>query len=157
MTNSLPQRPARRTARKPLSDPYSYVRPQGDFTVGKLFQYPERALQAAARSTRVGKGTTVCIIGGGIAGLVAAYELTQRTGCTVTLLEAEDRFGGRIRTHYFDRNHYGELGAMRIPTDHHGVHHYITALGLATPEPLRPFVMKNPDAFYYFRGPRIAI
>lgn len=42
-------------------------------------------------------GKSVVIIGGGIAGLSAANELL-RNDCTVTLLEAKDRFGGRIRT-----------------------------------------------------------
>lgn len=40
---------------------------------------------------------SVVIIGGGIAGLSAANELL-REGCTVTVLEAKERFGGRIHT-----------------------------------------------------------
>src|SRR5215469_15727752 len=40
---------------------------------------------------------SVVIIGGGIAGLSAADELLQK-GCTVTVLEAKERFGGRIHT-----------------------------------------------------------
>ncbi|HEX4262800.1 MAG TPA: NAD(P)/FAD-dependent oxidoreductase [Verrucomicrobiae bacterium] len=40
---------------------------------------------------------SVVIIGGGIAGLSAANELLRR-GCTVTVLEAKERFGGRIHT-----------------------------------------------------------
>ena len=42
-------------------------------------------------------GKSVVIIGGGIAGLTAARELL-RHDCTVTVLEAKDRFGGRIHT-----------------------------------------------------------
>jgi monoamine oxidase len=42
-------------------------------------------------------GKSVIIIGGGIAGLSAASELL-RHGCTVTVLEAKKRFGGRIHT-----------------------------------------------------------
>jgi monoamine oxidase len=42
-------------------------------------------------------GKSVIIIGGGIAGLSAANELL-RHGCTVTMLEAKKRFGGRIHT-----------------------------------------------------------
>ena len=40
---------------------------------------------------------SVVIIGGGIAGLSAADELLQN-GCTVTVLEAKERLGGRIHT-----------------------------------------------------------
>jgi oxygen-dependent protoporphyrinogen oxidase len=43
----------------------------------------------------------VAIVGGGIAGLSAAYEL-QRRGCSVRVLEASDRPGGVIRTERFD-------------------------------------------------------
>lgn len=40
---------------------------------------------------------TVVIIGAGIAGLVAAYELKKR-GVRVTVLESDSRVGGRIKT-----------------------------------------------------------
>lgn len=40
---------------------------------------------------------SVVIVGGGIAGLSAADELLEN-GCTVTVLEAKERFGGRIHT-----------------------------------------------------------
>jgi monoamine oxidase len=42
-------------------------------------------------------GKSVVIIGGGVAGLSAANELL-RNGCTVTVLEAKDRMGGRVHT-----------------------------------------------------------
>src|SRR5215471_19290384 len=57
-------------------------------------------------------GKSVVIIGGGIAGLSAAHELLQN-GCTVTVLEAKDRFGGRIHT-IRDGNAPIELGAEFI-------------------------------------------
>lgn len=41
-----------------------------------------------------GKGASVVILGGGIAGLVAAYEL-RKQGYRCTLLEARSRPGGR--------------------------------------------------------------
>src|SRR5882672_8129284 len=43
----------------------------------------------------------VAVVGGGISGLAAAYEL-QRLGVSVRVLEASDRPGGVIRTDRFD-------------------------------------------------------
>ncbi len=71
----------------------------------------------------------IVILGAGIAGLVAGYELKKK-GYTVKIYEASDRIGGRVFTKYFNPDLYGELGAMRIPDDHELVLHYIKELGL---------------------------
>jgi monoamine oxidase len=74
----------------------------------------------------------ITIIGAGIAGLVAAYELEQ-LGHHVEILEGSRRIGGRIHTHRFRSGPAAplvELGAMRIPTKHRNTMHYITKLGL---------------------------
>lgn len=52
---------------------------------------PEPDAVARARATRV------VVVGGGVAGLVAALEWA-RIGATVTVLEASDRFGGAVET-----------------------------------------------------------
>lgn len=78
-------------------------------------------------------GKKVVILGAGIAGLVAAYEL-ERLGHEVEIIEASDRIGGRIWTHYFgdgEDRAYGELGAMRIPSDHEYTLHYVREMGLS--------------------------
>jgi monoamine oxidase len=74
----------------------------------------------------------VTIIGAGIAGLVAAYELEQ-LGHHVEVLEGSQRIGGRIYTHRFGSGPAApliELGAMRIPTKHRNTMRYIDKLGL---------------------------
>jgi monoamine oxidase len=92
----------------------------------------------------------VVILGAGLAGLCAAYEL-ERRGNSVVILEAETRHvGGRARTLRFEDGLYGEAGAMRIPASHALTRHYVKELGLA----LRPFVQSNPEAYYYVRGRR---
>ncbi|NYH77282.1 monoamine oxidase [Actinopolyspora biskrensis] len=75
----------------------------------------------------------VTILGAGIAGLVAAYEL-ERLGHDVEVLEADARPGGRIHTRRFGTGPdapYAELGAMRVPEEHHHTWHYIREMGLA--------------------------
>ncbi|PYG87616.1 monoamine oxidase [Ruminiclostridium sufflavum DSM 19573] len=93
------------------------------------------------------KGKRVGVIGGGLAGLSAAFEL-RKLGFDITIFEASgDRIGGRVYTYYFDRERklYGELGAMRIPVNHETVWHYIKLFKLAT----EPFIQTDPKAFIY--------
>lgn len=52
----------------------------------------------------------VIVIGGGAAGLIAALELAL-TGRSVAVLEAKERCGGRINTHYLANGSPVELGA----------------------------------------------
>jgi monoamine oxidase len=95
----------------------------------------------------------VIVLGAGLAGLCAAFEL-ERRGHRVTILEAERRHvGGRVRTLRFDGGLYGEAGAMRIPERHELTRHYVKELGLT----LRPFVQSNPEAYYFLRGQRARI
>ena len=106
-----------------------------------------RALAAAPNSA---SPLSVVIVGAGLAGLCAAYEL-ERRGHRVTLLEADSRHvGGRVRTLRFADGLYGEAGAMRIPARHEVTRHYVRELGV----PLRKFVHSNPQAYYYVRGER---
>ena len=64
------------------------------------------------------KSKHVVIVGAGMAGLMAGLMLKE-AGHKVTLLEAQDRLGGRILTYRgFAGAMYGEFGAMRFPAQH---------------------------------------
>ncbi len=94
----------------------------------------------------------VLILGAGIAGLVAAYELLQ-AGHTPIILEAQNRLGGRILTLRapFAEGLHAEAGAMRIPQTHDLTLHYCQHFGLK----LYPFTMGNPNAYLYLNGRKL--
>jgi len=110
-----------------------------------------------------GQGRSVAILGGGIAGLVSAYEL-QRAGYHVTVLEARDRIGGRVWTvrggdrmvHMgrpdqhatFDNGLYFNAGAARIPSSHRLILDYARRFGV----PMEIFVNGNRGAGWDFGG-----
>ncbi|MFT7597360.1 MAG: monoamine oxidase [Acidimicrobiales bacterium] len=85
------------------------------------------------------RGAEVAVVGAGIAGLVAAYEL-MKLGFKPVVFEA-GRLGGRLRSESFSAmpEIVAELGAMRFPTSGSTFYHYLDLLGLETkpfPNPL---------------------
>jgi len=62
---------------------------------------------------------SIIIVGAGLSGLVAGFELKQ-AGHDVIILEARDRVGGRVFTvrDPFSDGLFAEAGAARIPHDH---------------------------------------
>ena len=62
---------------------------------------------------------SIIIIGAGLSGLVAGFELKQ-AGHELIILEARDRVGGRVLTvrDPFSDGLFAEAGAARIPHDH---------------------------------------
>lgn len=57
--------------------------------------------------------TSVVVVGGGLAGLLCAYELEQR-GLDVVVLEASDRFGGRVGTAHYGPGQFAEYGLQEL-------------------------------------------
>ncbi|MDQ4009444.1 MAG: FAD-dependent oxidoreductase [Actinomycetota bacterium] len=78
-----------------------------------------------------GNGQRAVILGAGLAGLSAAYNL-MRSGFEVVVLEAQDRPGGRVQTvrEPFLDSGYAEMGAIRIPDVHKYTNKYIEEFGL---------------------------
>ncbi len=92
-----------------------------------------------------GRGVKVVILGGGIAGLVSAYEL-GKAGFQCIVLEARERPGGRIwtvrnrsavelagtphQTASYAEGNYFNAGAARIPSIHKNILRYCRDLGV---------------------------
>ena len=106
------------------------------------------------------KGASVLVLGAGVAGMVAAYEL-RNAGYQVRILEYNARAGGRCWTLRggdtytelggatqrceFDTGLYLNPGPWRIPYHHHGILDYCHRLGVA----LEPFVQVNHNAYFH--------
>jgi monoamine oxidase len=100
------------------------------------------------------KPKKVIIVGAGLAGLSAGFEL-KRAGHTPVILEAQQRVGGRVYTlrEPFTEGLYAEVGAMRIPRAHSLTMEYISRFGLRTSD----FTMDNPNAYYFIGGNKIRV
>ena len=70
----------------------------------------------------------VAVVGGGIAGLTAAYRLKQR-GARVVVYESEDRLGGSIRTERRD-GYLAELGPNSLASPPEPLRALLASLGL---------------------------
>lgn len=100
------------------------------------------------------KPKKVVIVGAGLAGLAAGYEL-KCAGHTPIILEAQQRVGGRVYTlrDPFTEGLYAEVGAMRIPRAHKLTLAYIEKFDL----PTNDFTMDNPNAYFHIGGRKIRI
>lgn len=107
------------------------------------------ALLGCGTSGGNGAGQRVLVLGAGVAGLTAAYEL-QKAGYEVTLLEGRDRLGGRVWTvrESFEDGYVAEIGAVRIASTHHRLLAYADELGLELDE------FPAGDPLYFIQGKR---
>ena len=105
---------------------------------------------AAAFVTR-GPAKKVVILGAGMAGLVAGFELSN-LGHDVTILEARMRPGGRVHTLHepFSDGLYAEAGAARIPDNHDITLKYVKQFAL----PLEPMYPSSLSALRFDGGDR---
>jgi monoamine oxidase len=96
----------------------------------------------------------VIVVGAGLAGLSAAFELSQ-AGYEVTILEARTRPGGRVftmREPFADRL-YAEAGAMQVFDSHHWTMKYIKLFGLEI-DLIKPSSLTS---LIYIQGKRIEV
>jgi monoamine oxidase len=96
----------------------------------------------------------VIVVGAGLAGLSAAYQLAE-AGHDVTLLEATTRPGGLVQTlrEPFSDGLYADAGAMFIPENHDIPLRYVKLFNL----PLKPFFPQGLARVYYLAGTRFTV
>lgn len=125
-----------------------------------LLRQPAQATFAPAGQV---EGKRIIILGAGLAGMSAAYEL-GKLGYDCQILEARSRPGGRCWTvrrgteeteidgqrqmAQFDRGLYFNPGPARIPQHHHTTLNYCKEFNL----PVEVFTNINEAAYYYNRG-----
>jgi len=96
----------------------------------------------------------IVVVGAGLAGLAASYELV-RSGHEVTVLEAQPRPGGRVRTlrEPFADGLYVEAGAVDYGDGYRHVVRYVKEFGLAIATPVRP----RKTVVLFIQGQRLEI
>lgn len=126
-----------------------------DLMAGSAGQKPELSGRPA--------GAKVLILGGGLSGLVTAYEL-GKLGYDFQLLEARERVGGlqwtvrKGASHTepggdkqvctFDEGQYINVGPWRIPHSHHAVLNYCKELDV----PLQVFLNEADASYFFYEG-----
>jgi monoamine oxidase len=104
--------------------------------------------------TRHTSGKRVVILGAGLAGLAAGWEL-RGAGHDVTILEAQLHPGGRVHTirEGLSDDLYAEAGAGRIPVNHSITLEWVKHFGLE----LEPFYPKDLATVALLKGQRVKI
>ena len=96
-------------------------------------------------------GTSVIVVGAGLAGLAAAYEL-QQAGINVRLIEQSQRVGGRVRTvrgHFAD-DAWVDVGGQTTGAMYANFFFYATKFGLQFEAQERP--TPRPDVLLHLQN-----
>ncbi len=121
---------------------------------GLILTQPLHALSVSDKwYLKRGKSQKVLILGAGMSGLSAAFELIK-LGHEVTILEGQMRAGGRVQTmrSAFADGLYADMGAARIPEDHEWTMKYIKEFNLK----LHPFNPTSGKFIHMMKGKKIA-
>jgi monoamine oxidase len=120
--------------------------------LGVLSIHPGLRALTAQLTDRVAQPQRIIVVGAGLAGLCAAFELAN-SGHDVVVLEAQNRPGGRVHTmrEGFADGLHAEAGASRIPTTHDLTIRYVQQFGLR----LVPFATEDKPDVRYVAGERI--
>jgi monoamine oxidase len=106
-------------------------------------------------TTSSARSKNIVIVGGGIAGLVAAYRL-QQAGLSPRIFEASNRVGGRmysIRNAFAD-GQVAELGGELIDTNHESIRALAVELGIELDD-LREYRHDLEQEVFWFDGRRL--
>ena len=146
MASSVPSAPQH--APHPPDGPITMFGPDFPFAYDRWLDHPA-GLGAVPEAAH---GQEVAIIGGGLAGIVAAYEL-MKLGLRPVVYEA-DRLGGRLRSVPFDGapGLVAEMGAMRFPPSSTTLYRYIDAVGLETEPFPNPLSAATPSTVIDLKG-----
>jgi monoamine oxidase len=102
-----------------------------------------------------GRRKKVLVLGAGLAGLSAAWELSQK-GHDVTVLEGQTRPGGRVCTlrEAFSDGLYADCGASELPAEHEYSMHYVELFGLQVDPWYRP-ELNRLEKVFHVQGTRV--
>jgi monoamine oxidase len=162
---------ARRTAQQPLPSRRDFFAMIGALA-GSGFMFESMSALGAVEDSRRKKplglsgkvrDVSVLVLGAGLGGLTAAYEL-RKAGYRVQVLEYSRRIGGRCwtirggdtftelggakQTCEFERSLYFNPGPMRIPHQHGAILEYCRQFGVT----LEPFIEDNSYAYVHAQG-----
>ncbi|AIA02422.1 flavin monoamine oxidase family protein [Streptomyces noursei] len=150
MTSTVPPAVPHTTAQPPIT----MFGPDFPYAYDDFLAHPAGLGQIPATE----HGTEVAIVGGGLSGIVTAYEL-MKMGLKPVVYEA-DQIGGRLRTVGFDGCSAAadesvlncELGAMRFPPSSTALQHYIDLVGLTTTPFPNPLAESTPSTVVDLKG-----